>query len=213
MQGGNALASLLSNAHCRLRILIVNKCELGLNGVLQVVQALQTNVSLQELNLAENVNACEIQALSDSIRIDENLSSLLKVPEPDVAEALASDINAHETFYNQLEVADSEDDNQEVDAALSGLEEGNACSSETRTRLSGCPCMQQLTSSIKTADKLQLLDLSDNTFPLEIAEMLFLAWSSGVRTGSALKHIAENILHFSVLGTKCCGIKPCCRRT
>lgn len=39
-QGGSALASLLMNPHCCLKVLVLNNCQLGLAGVLQIIQAL-----------------------------------------------------------------------------------------------------------------------------------------------------------------------------
>ncbi|KAL5715016.1 hypothetical protein ACHQM5_016905 [Ranunculus cassubicifolius] len=54
--GVNPVASLLANPHCSLRVLALNKCHLGLEGITKIIQALSGNDSLEELNLAENVN-------------------------------------------------------------------------------------------------------------------------------------------------------------
>ncbi|GFY87555.1 hypothetical protein Acr_05g0011940 [Actinidia rufa] len=49
-------------------------------------------------------------------------------------------------------------------------------------------------------------------FSVETAEMLYASWSSTSRAGLAQRHIHDKTFHFSVQGSKCCGVKPCCRR-
>lgn len=98
------------------------------------------------------------------------------------------------TNEEQLEVADSEEEEEE--------NEGDAESQS----------VQQLANSIKMIRNLKVLDLSGNSFSVEITDMLFSAWSSQGRASLGQRHVDENIVHFSVQGSKCCGIKSCCRK-
>ncbi|KAJ6677814.1 PROTEIN TONSOKU [Salix viminalis] len=52
----NALVSLLTNPRCCLKVLVLDKCQLGLTGILQMIQALGENDYLEELHLADNAN-------------------------------------------------------------------------------------------------------------------------------------------------------------
>ncbi|KAL8477291.1 hypothetical protein ACS0TY_029543 [Phlomoides rotata] len=103
------------------------------------------------------------------------------------------DICVLNTDEEHLEVADSEDEEENKD----DLERQS---------------MQQLAASIKMARNLKVLDLSGNGFSGEITDMLFSAWSSQDRASLGQRHVDENIVHFSVQGSKCCGIKSCCRK-
>ncbi|KAL3824491.1 hypothetical protein ACJIZ3_020520 [Penstemon smallii] len=182
-EGSIALASLLSNPLCCLRVLVVNKCSLGLMGILHILKALSTNGYLEELNLAENVKSGEIQTLFGAVD-----------PMVQISSTLQKDFNRLDE--NELEVADSEDDLEGVDI----------CSSEKNFFLS------ELTNSITMARELKVLDLSHNGVSKEAADSLFTAWSLGARAGLAQRHVEENTVHLSVQGRKCCGIKSCCRR-
>ncbi|KAK4479542.1 hypothetical protein RD792_015059 [Penstemon davidsonii] len=101
-EGSIALASLLRNPLCCLRVLVVNKCSLGLMGILDILKALSTNSYLEELNLAENVKLGEIQTLFGAIDPMVQISKDLNQPDE-----------------NELEVADSEDDLEGVDICSS----------------------------------------------------------------------------------------------
>ncbi|KAL7102120.1 hypothetical protein ACP275_08G099500 [Erythranthe tilingii] len=199
-EGCMELASLLNNPLCCLRILVICKCELGFAGVVGILQALSKNCSLEELNLSENISPDETKSLTDNLElIDETSNPLL---------------NALDTNENELEVADSEDEEvAEAEATkISGLEDGHIYASQKKTILE-CQSMQELSASIKIAGNLKLLDLSGNGFPAEITEMLFSAWSSGDRADVAQRHVDGNTLHLSVRGgNKCCGVKSCCRK-
>ncbi|KAL0449782.1 UNVERIFIED_CONTAM: hypothetical protein Slati_1534600 [Sesamum latifolium] len=115
------------------------------------------------------------------------------------------------TNENQLEVADSEDDDQGVEVTLSATVGSQIRTPQNRICLSECQSMQELIASIKMAGNLKTLDLSHNGFPREVTELLFSAWSSGARASVADSHTDGNIVHFSVQGNKCCGVKSCCR--
>ncbi|KAK4416756.1 protein TONSOKU [Sesamum alatum] len=192
-EGCSELASLLRNPQCCLRVLVVNKCELSLDGLICMLRALSENCSLEELNLADNISPNEIQALTDSSgMVEQNSNSLL------------GDINQPKSSLHK--------------AAPDGIETSphEMCSRirtpQNRIGPSECRCMQELSASIKMAGNLKVLDLSHNGFPREVTELLFSAWSSGARAGVADSHVDGNIVHFSVQGNKCCGVKSCCRK-
>ncbi|KAL2498642.1 Protein TONSOKU [Abeliophyllum distichum] len=222
-EGGNALVSLLTNPQCCLKVLVVCKCQLGLVGVIQILKALSENISLEELNLAENVSQDEIRTLphdfssvnenSNSLQKDLNqYKSLFKALQPDEVQTVQQESSAVNTNENQLEVADSEDDLVGVEATLSGLEDSRISLFLKKAFLSECQFTQELVAAIKVAGQLQLLDLSQNEFSKEVGEMLYTAWSSGARAGVAQRHIEENTVHLLVNGKKCCSIKSCCKR-
>ncbi|XP_034219750.1 protein TONSOKU-like [Prunus dulcis] len=48
-EGSNVLSSMLSNSQCCLKVLVLQRCELGVAGVLRIS-------FLEELNLADNAN-------------------------------------------------------------------------------------------------------------------------------------------------------------
>ncbi|CAI9117219.1 OLC1v1018568C1 [Oldenlandia corymbosa var. corymbosa] len=54
-EGANALASLLSDPECCLRVLVLRECQLGLIGILEVLKSLSQNNHLKELDLGENI--------------------------------------------------------------------------------------------------------------------------------------------------------------
>lgn len=201
-QGCSKLASLLSDPDCSLRVLVINKCELGFAGVISILQALSKNCSLEEINLAGNVDPSEIQSLTDSFELVQESSNYLQ-----------KDIMAEKnTKSNELEVADSEDDIAEAEATtVPGVEDSKVGTSQKST-LSECESMQQLSAAIKLAGNLKLVDLSGNGFSVEVVEMLFSGWSSGGRAGVAQRHVDGKVVHFLVQGTKCCGSKSCCRK-
>lgn len=221
MQGGNALASLLKNPHCCLKVLTLYKCQLGLVGLIRILEALAENCALEELNLAANVcldeshnlphNFLIVKESSNSFQTDLNfITSSVKASECE--EAASQEFCAADTDCNQLEVADSEDDKVGVKPSASGIDD--SCMSSSKKDLSnvGCQFIQELSNTISNAKQLKILDLSDNGFSEQVAETLYSAWSSSSRASSVESHIQGNIIHFKVQGTNCCSLKPCCRR-
>ncbi|KAB2597114.1 hypothetical protein D8674_000034 [Pyrus ussuriensis x Pyrus communis] len=70
-EGSNALSSMLLNSKCCLRVLVLEKCELGVTGFLQIIQAASgslTNSSFEELNLADNVKSLHV---ADQVGLDD----------------------------------------------------------------------------------------------------------------------------------------------
>ncbi|XP_020974960.1 protein TONSOKU isoform X2 [Arachis ipaensis] len=206
-EGGNTLCSLLVNPSCSLKVLVLRKCQLGLAGVLHIIEALAENNSLEELNLADNTVPNELYALKsdltvkgDSEKHDQILDTIKLAGNQEVHCSVNLD-------YHQLEVADSEDET--VKAAASGIDD-SASSCQRNSSSAECLLTQQLAVAIGKAKKLQLLDLSNNAFSLEAAETFYNSWTS-VRVPSQ-KHINEGIMHFSTKEKKCCRVKPCCKK-
>nr|GMC64406.1 protein TONSOKU [Ipomoea batatas] len=200
-EGGNELASLLSNPQCCLRVLILCKCQLGLVNILGILKGLSENCHLEELNLAENAHFDEIHTYPN------RLKSKSEPPIHHKVEASEQEICTVNMDYSQLEVADSEDD----------AEEGASIYKRTGTTTqdpsnSEWELIEELSTAIKMAKHLQQLDLSSNGFCQEAGQRLYSAWTLQSRCGIAQKHIEGNVIHLSVQGTKCCGTKPCCQR-
>ncbi|KAK2656121.1 hypothetical protein Ddye_009173 [Dipteronia dyeriana] len=221
-EGGSALSSLIMNPRCSLKVLVLNKCQLGLAGVLQLVQALTENDTLEELNLADNANLDKQLALqydTTAIMSSELLSPNANTSECSLKGGISKEADTDEhklcpmnTDCNQLEVADSEDDEIRVEAAASEFD--NSCTSSCQKNSSlECQFIQELSTAIGRAKHLQLLDLSNNGFSTQSAKTLYSAWSSRSGVSQARKHIEEHtIIHFSVEENKCCAVKPCCKR-
>lgn len=195
---------------------MVCKCELGLVGVIHMLQALSENCTLEELNLADNINPNEIQALTSNCRLSEdrnrfspgckNDTDSLKVAASELVDALPQEMCGE----SQLEVADSEDELAEAQASGSGYR--CAYASPSRILPPESQPMQEFTAAIQLARSLKLLDLSGNGFSQEVTDILFSAWTSGSRAGLAHRHVDGNTVHYSLQGYKCCGIKSCCRK-
>lgn len=200
-EGGNALASLLMNPECSLRVLIVDKCQLGMAGILQILQALAVtdNESLEELNLANNTDVDEHFRQEAKETAENRSQSSMKGSVSNEEPGLCT----MNTEINDMEVADSEDEQP--------AESGCMSSCQRKLSLEG-EFIQELSSAIGTAKQLQMLDLSNNRFSLQASEALYGAWSSGLRVGAASRHIEEQIIHFSVDGVKCCRVKCSCKR-
>ena len=114
------------------------------------------------------------------------------------------------TDYNQLEVADSEDDPIRVEAAASGIDDSCASSCQKNVLSPECQFIQELSTAVHMAEKLSFLDLSNNGFSVQIAKTLYTAWSS-LRGGSAERHIEDKTIHLFLKGNKCCSVKSCCK--
>ncbi|KAK1322668.1 Protein TONSOKU [Acorus calamus] len=160
LEGCTAIGSLLLDLDCPLKVLILDKCHLGISGVLQVIQALTDNSSLEELCLAENADLAKENTLRYDSTSQEDSKSLIQIfHSTATAEANVAD-NAH---LKELEVADSEDDQ---------IEEPTVSGFDGRTTFSGSQLIADLCRAIGTAKHLQLLDLSKNGFSAEVAETL-----------------------------------------
>lgn len=177
------------------------------------------NGSLEELNLADNVQLDkyhppqhDITKQSSELMVP-NFSTSKSSPKicvPEEVEPSQPDLCIVNTDCNQLEVADSEDDLIKVEAATFGIDDSCASSSQRNFSPPERQFIQDLSTAISEAKKLILLDLSNNGFSTEAADMLYSAWSSS-RVGSAHRHIKDQTIHLTTEGSKCC-VKPCCRK-
>ncbi|CAI9099028.1 OLC1v1035784C3 [Oldenlandia corymbosa var. corymbosa] len=212
-EGALALASLLAHPACCLEVLVLNKCQFGLVGILRILESLSQNRCLLELNLAENIHPEE--NVSDCLMPVEECSPLkqanLNCPDflHSTAPMEACTIN---TEYNELEVADSDDDSATGTAAASGLRETHISSHQKSEPSSNCDYLEKLLDAVKKIKKLQLLDLSNNRLCKDVSEKLCVAWSSSSRGSVAQSHFTDNVVHLAVRGKKCCGRRPCCRK-
>lgn len=214
------MASLLKNPHCCLRVLGLNKCQLGVHSLLRILEALAENCALEELNLAANTCSSEVNSFSlnfngssNSLYADLNsANSSIKASASDDADGVPEELCALDPEGDQLEVADSEDD--EVSTKPSGSGIHGHCTSFSQNDSSNMKSrfIQELSRAISGAKQLQKLDLSDNGFSQQDAETLYHAWSSSLKASVAARHIEGNIIHLKLQGNNCCGLKPCCRK-
>ncbi|WOK94400.1 protein TONSOKU isoform X1 [Canna indica] len=178
-EGCKALVSFIADSKSSLKSIILNNCQLGLTGIIQIIQALADNESLEELHLGENADvAKEITLQKPDVVCEENVES------------------------NGLEVADSEDE------AVPGASCASSCQKNSYVH----QLILDLCDAIISAKNLLLLDLSRNKFSKESIDLMYAAWSSSRCNGNGRKHGNKDVVHFSVDGIKCCGVKPCCRR-
>ncbi|MCD7454990.1 hypothetical protein HAX54_026718 [Datura stramonium] len=222
-EGGRALAAAVSNSRCCLRVLLLQKCQLGLLGILWILKGLSDNYYLEELNVAENADRDEIHALlhdpcslnkcSNVFQADANLlDHMSKASAANAKEGCQEDFCTINTDINLLEAPDSEDEQVEVDAIEPATNQSCTATSVKNHSNLESEYIQQLSAAIQMAKHLQLLDLSNNGFMKQLAENLYAAWASSSRSGSSRGHIEDNTIHLAVEGVKCCHLKPCCRR-
>ncbi|XP_071722199.1 LOW QUALITY PROTEIN: protein TONSOKU [Rutidosis leptorrhynchoides] len=203
-EGSNAISTMLINQKSSIRVLILNKCRLGLPGILQIIQALTEKNSLEELNLADNA-VLDMQHLNEP-KLSTLTESSPTISKPDNNQPNLSDLNPE---YDQLEVADSEDEAEKVETIVSSLDDIFTSSYQRNSKYQ---YIQELSNAIERANNLQFLDLSDNGFSTESTETLYTSWSLGIRVGLARRHVKDQIVHFSMEGNQCCRVKPCCRK-
>lgn len=187
-RGCYALVSLLTDPQCNLKSLILDRCHLGLGGILRIVLALAGNEYLEELHLAGNSDIADERALE-----------CRSITEASTSDAVCN-TNAAQ---GELEVADSEDEDASRDDP--SKRNSSVCS----------PLIEELSVGISLAKQLQLLDLSCNYFSNEAIENMYMSWSSARSKSSQLayKHVKDDqVLHFCVLGRKCCSVRNCCKK-
>ena len=182
---------------------------------------LTENDSLEELNVAGNADLdrhCTSQNNLKALESSETLPQILNISVSSPKVCVLKEVAAAQegscimnTDYNQLEVADSEDDPITAEPAASNDDNcTNSC--KRMLQFSESEFIQGLSTAIGMAKKLQLLDLSNNGFSTQDTETIYTAWSLGSRSGLAQRHIKEQTVHLLVRGQKCCGVKPCCKR-
>nr|CAD1827295.1 unnamed protein product [Ananas comosus var. bracteatus] len=190
-EGCDPLVSWIMDSRCCLKSLILNSCSLGLAGIIRILESVPENNTLEELHLAGN----DYITLERALQYDRE------------AEA-AKNTSIGNGECNNMEVADSEDDDEMS-------EEDGECWSSWLRNLRGCRSIRNFAISVALAERLNMLDLSQNGLEDEIIESLYSAWSSNSgprRGGRALKHVSAGVVHFYVEGKRCCGLRSCCRR-
>ncbi|XP_027916277.1 protein TONSOKU [Vigna unguiculata] len=207
-EGSDTLFSLLVNPQCCLKVLVLRKCQLGLTGILHIIEALAENSCIEELNIADNSVPKENSALQYDLSVkscSQNQEQKLDTMQVDDNQEVLCSLNA---ANYKLEVADSED--IPVEAAASGIDDSCASSCQ-RNSSPECHLVQQFAIAIGKAKNLQLLDLSNNGFSAQAAETFYGSWAT-LRPLSSQKHISKQIVHFSTRENKCCRVKPCCKK-
>ncbi|KAH9625677.1 hypothetical protein KSS87_022712, partial [Heliosperma pusillum] len=140
-QGGTALSLLLANPQCSLKVLLLNKCHLGLSGVTEIIKSLTENESLEELNLAGNIKQ-EQHDSTEKEAADKKTSPAF----------IPGDINLQNSAENvqeldQLVVADSYDNSVE-NVQDSGLVD----SATSQGRLDASQSIEDLLTAISNAE-------------------------------------------------------------
>ncbi|KAJ1281342.1 hypothetical protein BS78_04G298800 [Paspalum vaginatum] len=211
MEGCDALQGMLVDPQCSIRSLTLDKCNLGLAGIIRVIRSLSENGQLEELRMAENTKL----VFGRTINFDEDMQEVSTTtvqkqcnnPEP------TNDIAPGDIDFENMQVPDSEDEaDDDTHHAVSGPHRSCA-SSPQKNSYSSCQIIQELAEALISAKQLKVLDLSQNGLSEEAIQSLYSAWASVPRgDGMARKHVIKEVVHFSVDGMKCCGLKPCCRR-
>ncbi|RLM80797.1 protein TONSOKU isoform X2 [Panicum miliaceum] len=210
LEGCDAIQAMLVNPPCSIRSLTLDRCNLGLAGIVCIIQALSGNDQLEELRLAENTNSALKRIIQYGDMQEVSTTNEQKqCNNPETSNAIA---RGNLDFEN-MQVADSEDEAEnENHHALSGPHRSCASSSQ-KNSYSSCQIIQELAEALISAKQLKVLDLSRNGLSDEAIQSLYSAWASVPRgDGMAQKHVNKDVVHFSVDGMRCCGMKPCCRR-
>ncbi|XP_050382074.1 protein TONSOKU [Argentina anserina] len=214
-EGSNALSSMLLNAQCCLKVLDLQKCQFGISGVLQIIQALSGNTCLEELNLADNADSGKGQSFKEQVKehsapYDMAEKGFVGLLQPDTNILKSSPLVSLTRDVSQLEVADSEDDEVGAEAAASARAQSCSSSCQRNSLSTECQFLEEFATAIDMAKNLRFLDLSKNGFSKENAEILYSSWSKS-RSVAARRHIKDKTIHLFVEGMKCC-LKPCCRK-
>uniref|UniRef100_A0ACD5YV70 Uncharacterized protein n=1 Tax=Avena sativa TaxID=4498 RepID=A0ACD5YV70_AVESA len=211
LEGCDAVGAILANPQCSLRSLTLDRCSLGFSGITRVIQALAGNEQLEELCLAENTNL----ALERTLNFDEDIQDVsTSTAHHHGNDAEARDNTAQGNVdLDKMVVADSEDEAVNEDRHTASGASRSCASSCQRNSYSGCQVIQELAEALISAKQLKVLDLSRNGLSEEAIQSLYSAWASGERgDGMVRKHVSKEVVHFSVDGMSCCGLRPCCRR-
>ncbi|CAM8951054.1 unnamed protein product [Rhodiola kirilowii] len=196
LEGKNALTCLLMNPVCALKVLVLNNCQLGLTGLIKIIQTLEVNSSLEELSLAHNVDLQSQKANAfdmtykdmTAIPSTDNFDDETKDNQHKEIDGIPQCSNAANVDYNDLEVADSEDESIRDKPPVSKVTLKCSSSSQSNRSSVNLNYIQELSSAISKAKNLKFLDLSNNGFSNQDVELLYSTWS-GTRAGPSLKHV------------------------
>eukprot|EP00267_Zea_mays_P055034 XP_020408326.1 protein TONSOKU [Zea mays] len=211
LEGCDAVQRMLVNPQCSIRSLSLDKCNLGLAGIVRVIQSLPENSQLEELRVSKNTNL----ALETTTKYDEDMQEVSTASEQKQCNdpETTNDIAPGNIDFANMQVPDSEDEaDNDAHRARSGSRRSCASSSQ-KNSYSSCQMIEELAKALISAKQLMVLDLSCNGLSEEAVQSLYSAWASVPRgDGMARKHVNKEVVHFSVDGMRCCGLKPCCRR-
>ncbi|CAM8951053.1 unnamed protein product [Rhodiola kirilowii] len=204
LEGKNALTCLLMNPVCALKVLVLNNCQLGLTGLIKIIQTLEVNSSLEELSLAHNVDLQSQKANAfdmtykdmTAIPSTDNFDDETKDNQHKEIDGIPQCSNAANVDYNDLEVADSEDESIRDKPPVSKVTLKCSSSSQSNRSSVNLNYIQELSSAISKAKNLKFLDLSNNGFSNQDVELLYSTWS-GTRAGPSLKHVKYHMFHLS----------------
>ncbi|CAO2047258.1 unnamed protein product [Urochloa humidicola] len=209
LEGCDAIQAMLVNPQCSIISLTLDRCNLGLAGIVCIIQALSGNGQLEELHLAGNTNSALERTMQYEDMQEVSTSNLKKqCNNPETSNTIAQG----NLDFENMQVADSEDEAEnENHHPTSGPH--RSCASSSQKNSYSCQIIQELAQALISAKQLKLLDLSQNGLSDEAIQSLYSAWASVPRgDGMARKHVNKDVVHFSVDGMRCCGMKPCCRR-
>ncbi|CAM8913063.1 unnamed protein product [Rhodiola kirilowii] len=185
LEGKNALTCLLMNPVCALKVLVLNNCQLGLTGLIKIIQTLEVNSSLEELSLAHNVDLQSQKANAfdmtykdmTAIPSTDNFDDETKDNQHKEIDGIPQCSNAANVDYNDLEVADSEDESIRDKPPVSKVTLKCSSSSQSNRSSVNLNYIQELSSAISKAKNLKFLDLSNNGFSNQDVELLYSTWS------------------------------------
>ena len=174
------------------------------------------NISLEDLNLSYNTAADQHKPPLDLTTKGCTEQPAAQTPEPSDKARVPKEVKPAQPGLcpmdedlNQLEVADSEEDPVRVEAAVSGIDD-SASSCQRNTSSHESRFTSKISTAISKAKNLQLLDLSNNGFTTQTAEILYAAWSTS-RPCPAYRHVKDRTIHLLTKGRRCC-VKPCCKK-
>jgi hypothetical protein len=171
---------------------------------------LSENSQLEELRISKNTNL----ESERTIKYDEDMQEVSTTAEQKQCHnpETKNDIAPGDIDFANMQVPDSEDEaDNDAHHAISGPH--RSCASSSQKNSYSCQIIEELAEALISAKQLKVLDLSCNGLSEEAIRSLYSAWASVPRgDGMARKHVNKEVVHFSVDGMRCCGLKPCCRR-
>ncbi|XP_062396770.1 NACHT, LRR and PYD domains-containing protein 3-like [Sardina pilchardus] len=168
--GGQLLSKGLSSPHCKLQTLRLAGCELTEESCKAVVSALQSSISLKELDLSHNdLKDSGVQLLSTGLSSPHCKLQTLRLNQCHLSKAscemMASVLQSAPSHLRELDMSDNDLQDEGVELLCVGLRDPQ-CKLDT-LRLSGCLITHEGCSRLSSALKsnpsyLKLLDLSYN---------------------------------------------------
>ncbi|GJM87059.1 hypothetical protein PR202_ga02977 [Eleusine coracana subsp. coracana] len=157
-----------------IRSLTLDRCNLGLMGIVRIIQALSDNDQLEELRVAGNANFAQ-----GALQYDKDMQEVSTTTDQKQHNnsAVNNDIAPENIDFENMQVPDSEDeaDNENHRAGPHG-----SCASSSQ-RNQCYQVVEELVHALVSAKQLKVLDLSQNGLSDEVIQSLYSAWASGSR--------------------------------